>query len=416
MAETRLTMVRSASAPDAGRWVRQLRAAWQVRGGPVSIDHRPMAAWLGESEPVREAEAVVAVLGREDSPATLWKVIDLLHRRLLPGVVLVPEPQADALRLSGDGVYVEGWEVDASWLAATLHALAQRQAMVCALARELSAATEASGGVGLQIARLHDELNLAAAVQRDLLPSALPQIPGAQLRVLFRPAGYVSGDIYDARRLDEHRIGFFLADAVGHGVPAALMTMLIARGLSQPDSATGLPRLARPAQALEALNRELMATQRGTARFATAVCGTFDVRDGTVTMAIAGHPPPLCFSRDGWRRLDAGGALLGVFAEERYEPVQLTLRPGQTLLIHSDGFEQACPEPDQPSRASDRYLTMLAALPWPGCDESGSLDRAMEELAEQLDAQAGSLHPGDDITAIAIAPTGAAVGARARAA
>src|SRR5688572_9036270 len=70
--------------------------------------------------------------------------------------------------------------------------------------------------------RLDEELRLAARIQQDFLPKMLPQVGPVHFHTLFRPAGYVSGDLYDVTRLDERHVGFYIADAVGHGVPAAL--------------------------------------------------------------------------------------------------------------------------------------------------------------------------------------------------
>src|SRR5258706_5028608 len=67
--------------------------------------------------------------------------------------------------------------------------------------------------------RLDEELRLAARIQQDFLPKILPQVGRVHFHTLFRPAGYVSGDLYDVMRLDEEHIGFFLCDAVGHGMP-----------------------------------------------------------------------------------------------------------------------------------------------------------------------------------------------------
>ena len=91
--------------------------------------------------------------------------------------------------------------------------------------------------------RLDEELRLAAKLQQDFLPKQLPQVGPIHFHSLFRPAGYVSGDLYDVMRLDEKRVGFFPVDAVGHGMPAALLTMFIKR----PDhQGNRLQRLSHP--------------------------------------------------------------------------------------------------------------------------------------------------------------------------
>ncbi|HMO27101.1 MAG TPA: hypothetical protein PKB10_12620, partial [Tepidisphaeraceae bacterium] len=79
--------------------------------------------------------------------------------------------------------------------------------------------------------KLDEEMRLAARLQFDFLPKKIPQLGNVQIHTLFRPAGYVSGDLYDVMRLDETHIGFYVADAVGHGMPAALLTMFMKNAL-----------------------------------------------------------------------------------------------------------------------------------------------------------------------------------------
>src|SRR5688572_27865942 len=71
--------------------------------------------------------------------------------------------------------------------------------------------------------RIDEELRLAAKLQQDFLPRVMPQVGNVHFHTLYRPAGYVSGDLYDVCRLDEQHVGFWMTDAVGHGMPAALL-------------------------------------------------------------------------------------------------------------------------------------------------------------------------------------------------
>ncbi len=128
------------------------------------------------------------------------------------------------------------------------------------------------------------------------MPSTLPKVSDLAFRVFFRPAGYVSGDIYDISKLDEHHVGVFLADAVGHGVPAALMTMFIKRSLFTKEIDRALPngyRLVQPSETLAKLNQDLLDQQTGQVRFATACYALIDCRTHKVCMARAGHPPAI---------------------------------------------------------------------------------------------------------------------------
>src|SRR5258706_15252928 len=100
-----------------------------------------------------------------------------------------------------------------------------------ALRDELNVLHRRDDTLSTYMTRIDEELRLAARLQQDFLPKTLPQVGPVHFHTLFRPAGYVSGDLYDVIRLDEKRAGFFIVDAVGHGVPAALLTMFLKRSL-----------------------------------------------------------------------------------------------------------------------------------------------------------------------------------------
>src|SRR4051812_27970904 len=125
--------------------------------------------------------------------------------------------------------------------------------------------------------RLDEELRLAARIQQDFLPKMLPQIGNVHFHTLFRPAGYVSGDLYDVMRLDEHHVGFFICDAVGHGMPAALLTMFIKRALVTKEIYNSGYRLLDPCETLKRLNDALVEQNLSQATYATAMYGIVNV-------------------------------------------------------------------------------------------------------------------------------------------
>ncbi|MCA9297126.1 MAG: SpoIIE family protein phosphatase, partial [Phycisphaerales bacterium] len=189
-----------------------------------------------------------------------------------------------------------------------------REREVRAIRQELAIARRFHGGLEGQIAQLHEELQLAATVQREFLPREIPSLLGVTFGALWRPTNYVSGDIYDIVRLDEDHIGMFLADAVGHGVPAALMTMVIVRSLVLKDVDEKGYRIVPPGEALARLNEAMIRRQGGTTRFATAAYALINCRERTMTYAGAGHPPPIILSESGdVDTLVTDGGLLGIF-------------------------------------------------------------------------------------------------------
>jgi phosphoserine phosphatase RsbU/P len=350
---------------------------------------------------------VLVIVEADTSDALAYQLADELQQARIPGILLLPAGATAQRDLQESGLIIASHEALPGFVSAALFTLALRQSTVRELNRELTIAARAAGGVRGQMDRIHEELNLAASVQQEMMPKAWPKLPGLDCAAMLRPAGYVSGDIYDLAAIDEHRVVFFIADAVGHGVPAAMMTMVISRAMRIDK----LSDFVSPGETLSKLNDELCRAQRDTARFTTAVYGVYDARSRQVTIASAGHPPPLLIGPAGVTRVPCEGALMGIFPGERFENCTFELHEGETLLLFSDGFEVAfAPGPESqnglrrshdPSQA-EHYIERLAGIRWPDGHDQRTAADAMEDLARLIDIQAGSLHQIDDLTAIAI--------------
>lgn len=311
-----------------------------------------------------------------------------------PGSIEAPE--GFVLRSAGD---------DPATLAAMLFGLTRSQRAIERLQQELRVAVRSSDGVAGLVRDFNQEMHLAAQVQRDMLPKRMPPIEGFDAAVLFRPAGFVSGDIFDVRRLDDRRVSFFLADAVGHGVPAALLTMIIGQSLAQARTLDAA--LSSPGRVLAFINDAMCERETDTPRFATAVYGVLDVDSGEMTIAGAGHPSPLLLSEGETIPAETSGPLLGIFAGAEFDEFRTRMRHGQTLLVYSDGFETAFPkgEPNAEGRMlpSDEYLRHLSEMLTITAGNPSKLESRIEALTMLLDRQAGSLHQADDQTALVLA-------------
>jgi phosphoserine phosphatase RsbU/P len=249
--------------------------------------------------------------------------------------------------------------------------------------------------LNFHLARIDEELRLAARLQQDFLPKELPEIGRVRFHTLYRPAGYVSGDLYDVMRLDEKRVGFYMADAVGHGVPAALLTMFIKQALVTKEITPGGYRLLPPAESLARLNQTLVDQNLAHATFATALYGVVDVETLQVTVARAGHPAPMVLRGDGKtiEPLQPDGGLLGVFPNETYETATARLGPGDRLLIYTDGIELAFGGEAIDVDRLQAELRARARL---------SSEQLLLDLCQHLDGQSGSLAPKDDVTAVLV--------------
>ncbi len=396
-----------------------MELAWSAYAEPVrelwpGLD-RPRLEWLPLDVLIAQLEgrpadapplpaAALIVLGGSEPATLIDRLTEAMLARNVPGVVLHPDP-ADWKRFQRFGVLFEAHGSDPRSLASMLFALAERQSAVDALARELHVANRTQAGFRVEMDRLNDELHMAASVQREFLPAGPPAMPGLEVGVIFRPVNFVSGDIYSVERLDDSRMGLFIADAVGHGVPAALLTMVLCHNLRTTEPGALGRSIIEPAVVLERLNARLCEARATGGRFATAAYAIADVERGCVTVAGAGHPPPLIIGDGAATPIETDGPLLGVFPDAAFSQAEADLRPGQSLLMYTDGLEWAFPDlvgPDKQRRTSKRYLEHLTRLAADA--REATVADVMGRLGQLLDEQSGSLHQVDDVTALAVAP------------
>jgi sigma-B regulation protein RsbU (phosphoserine phosphatase) len=196
--------------------------------------------------------------------------------------------------------------------------------------------------------QIDQELELARRLQVSFLPQRLPEVPPARFAVHYLLCGQVGGDFYDVFRLDENHVGFYVADAMGHGVPASLLTIFVKKGVRAKEVFGQQYRLVPPNEVLQRLNRDLIDQALSDQPFITMVYALFNHRDGTLRFSRAGHPYPLHIPRDGEPSLwQSEGLLLGVF-EAQFSDDTHRLMPGDKVLLYSDGVDNAAFEDHKP--------------------------------------------------------------------
>jgi len=282
--------------------------------------------------------------------------------------------------------------------------------------RELTAELEVERAVKDSAAKLlehnQSESALAVLVQRALLPIPPRDIPGLDTGVLYRPCCALSGDLYDIVRLDPDHVAFFLADACGHGVAAALLTMLIGRLLPMteplPAGAAGGPgvRIIPPGEAMARLNTAYIQRQPESSRLITAIYGVLHLPTGRLTIASAGHPPAAITGPDGLRLAGESGPSLGLMDDAEFPDTVVTLAPGERVMLYSDGFEWAFDDASAHApgerrdrrKPNERYIDAFRVL---GGRSEADLPAALFDLTAEMDRQSGSLHQPDDVTLLA---------------
>lgn len=178
--------------------------------------------------------------------------------------------------------------------------------------------------------QLHIEFAAARELQRQLVPLALPEIPGLRMQAAYLPANDVGGDFYQVLQQPDGTMLLLVGDVSGKGLKAAMTGALtIGAACALAAEAPG------PAALLERLNREMTRFHKD--GFVTCVCLRI-AHNGIATIASAGHPAPY---RNGEEILLSGGFPLGLIAGANYAETTLTLAPGDTLTFLTDGVVEA---------------------------------------------------------------------------
>lgn len=370
--------------------------------------------WLSIDDARNDADAlpnhgVVWIVLEYLAPGSVDDLIEKLVEQRLPVLLTAETDRLAHGEIYADGVTVCDPHQPMAVAQAMLQALMSQTQSLQSLNIESKLLRLESDGICEQMGRINDELRLAAQLQKEYLRCDPPVLKNVRFSSLWRAASYVSGDMFDIQRLDENHVGLFIADAVGHGVPAALMTMFMKRALTtkiiDPQMQRGY-RLLEPAESMARINRDMIACQSKTdqVRFATACYGVLNTQNMELRIARAGHPFPLVLQKDGkTRSIEPAGGLLSVFPEEVFEQERVFLEPGDRLILYTDGFELAFaeqqPEVDRygrPRIRCDEYLKHFEVL------RQGTIEEGIEEIQRCVDRTAGSLNQQDDLTIIGV--------------
>ena len=236
------------------------------------------------------------------------------------------------------------------------------------------------------------DLEIAREIQTWLVPSQAPEVASADIAFATRPQNSVAGDYYDAFYPDpenRERLILVIADVAGKSVPAALLMATLQASL-RTIAGEGVP----VAELVTRLNRYASAYSLDGRRFTTAVLAEYEPRSRRLTYVNAGHNAPILRRENGaLEKLETGGLPLGIKVDAAYETASLELRPGDALILFTDGVIEAFNESGE-EFGNERWLAAIRGLPdWNGL-------QSLRYLMERVDQFVGTTRQADDITCL----------------
>src|SRR5947209_1978231 len=246
--------------------------------------------------------------------------------------------------------------------------------------------------------RLDHDLEIARDIQRILLPSEAPVVPGFEISGLNIPARQVSGDYFDYIEVDKDKLGVAIADVSGKGVPASII-MAICRSVLR-SQATGNPS---PADVLQKVNRQLYPDIKED-MFISMAYVIIDYGRDTVTLSRAGHDAPIVFdsATGNAAPVKPPGMVVGIDSGSVFDRITgnfaLSLKPKDCLLLYTDGVTEAL-DANGDEFGPERMTECVRASAAEGAPA------VITRLIDELRSFVGAQPQNDDITLIAIRKT-----------
>jgi serine phosphatase RsbU (regulator of sigma subunit) len=194
----------------------------------------------------------------------------------------------------------------------------------------------------LSLASIRNELMIAKQIQESILPRKIPESAGISMSINYIPMAQVGGDFYDFYTLSEKKLGVFIADVSGHGIPAAIIASMLKVAFSVQSQNT-----ENPAKTLEGINK-IMFDKCGT-HFITACYVFIDLTKKKLTLAKAGHPPLIIFSPSTQtiKEYKSKGRLMGVYENLNSANLSIKLQKKDRLFLFTDGVMEVINEKEE---------------------------------------------------------------------
>ncbi len=240
----------------------------------------------------------------------------------------------------------------------------------------------------LRSEKFADRFAEARAIQLSLLPPASPSFGDYDIFAASIPAEEVGGDLYDFIRVSDRSLGVAVADASGHGLPAALQARDAIIGLRM-----GVEENLRISATLEKLNRVVNHSALASKFISLFYCELESA--GTIVYCNAGHNPPLLWNGEAFRELTRGGMILGPNPTSQYERGYETLGPGSVLVAYTDGIIEAADGSDE-AFGMDRLRAVIEGRGY------GSSRELVDAIFAAVREHVGGDTRDDDQTVVAI--------------
>jgi len=190
----------------------------------------------------------------------------------------------------------------------------------------------------IQAAHITEQMRLAGLIQRRMIPENAPQIPGFDIAATYIPCFDVGGDFYDFMQLRDGRLGIAIADVIGKGIPAAIMTSSF-RGMLRAYSECECAPIGI-VETVKRLNKAACEECRA-GEFISLFYAVLDAKERTLVYCNCGHEPTVLIRQGQFTDLDKGGIVLGVVPDAEYNAQTVALKEEDCLLFYTDGLIDA---------------------------------------------------------------------------
>jgi serine phosphatase RsbU (regulator of sigma subunit) len=242
----------------------------------------------------------------------------------------------------------------------------------------------------LDLEKMKEDVRLAYRIQTDLLPKEQPQIPGYDIAGSSKPAQVVGGDYFDFIPVDERRTALCLGDVSGKGLPASLLMANLQATLRGQTLGVNSAR-----ECIQRCNK-LLYQSTSSEKFVTLFYGILDRERHALSFTNAGHENPFLFSAGGAaNRLTEGGVVLSILEEFPYKEATVDFRPGDVLVIFSDGITEAI-NPAQELFGEARLAAVI------GEHRTATAQEMIERIMGAVRAYAGTAPQMDDMTVVVV--------------